>query len=144
MIRPAVAADIPAMVRMAGSFHAAVPSLTRVPFSDMTAAATARLTLANPRALALILDLGAAVGMLVAHETDYPCGPAVFATEDLFWIDREHRGHWAMPMLAAYEEWARTRGAMLVGMVCFNDGRTHRLMERAGFAATELNFVKAI
>lgn len=127
---------------MAGDFHAAVPALGGIAFSVTAATMAARAILANPRALMLVLDLGSPVGLLAAEEVDYPCGAAILTREAMFWIELGYRGAWAARMLTAYEEWARLRGAVIAGMTCFNDGRTHRLMERAGFVATEINFVK--
>lgn len=149
MIRPAVSTDMSALVRMAADFHGAVPHLAAVPFSPLSASASIQQAMASPRAVVLVAVVRVAardqaVGVLAAHEVDYPGGPAIFGRESLFWIDPAHRGRFAVPLLRAYEDWAQGRGIRLIGMTCFDDGRTARLMTRQGYAATEVNFVKAI
>lgn len=145
MIRVATPCDLPALTRMAADFHAAVLHLAAVPFSPLTASAAFQQAMGNPRVVVLVADRDAqAVGVLAAQEVDYIGGPAIFAREILFWIDPDHRGRLAVPLLRAYEAWAQGRGIRLIGMTCFDDGRTPKLMMRLGYAATEVNFVKGL
>lgn len=142
MIREATRRDVPAMIRMARSFHDASPMAT-LPFCDRAAAAATMGAVDDQNTLALILDLDGPVGALVAHLAVYPLGNTITAKEAVFWIEPAARGRWAMKMIRAYEAWATERGAEVIGMSCFGDG-AERLFKRAGFRPAEINTIKGI
>lgn len=136
MIRLAGSADGRAMVAMAEHFHAAmVPDL---PFSPLHAARTFKAALTGQNSLCLVLDVDGPKGALIVQAGEFALGPAIVAKEIVFWIEPEHRGRWFRPMLQEAERWARSVGAAYLGMSCFNDGRTVKIFERAGFAAREI------
>lgn len=143
MIRKATRSDVPAMVGMARDFHNASP-LASLAFSEKAAAAACMAAVDGGNNLAIILDLNGPRGALVAHLTTYPLGDALLAKEDVFWIKPEARGPWAIKLIRAYEQWAHDRGASMVGMSCFADGRTQKLFASAGFTPAEVNSIKAI
>jgi GNAT superfamily N-acetyltransferase len=138
MIRRADLKDAPQMVAMAERFHRATPQLSSLPFSRLRAAQTFMACLASKDHLALALDVNGACGALLVGLSDYPMGPARLAKEIVFWIEPEHRGRWFRKMITHAEDWARSSGASAIGMSCFNDGRTQKVFERAGFEPREI------
>lgn len=143
MIRTATRQDIPALVGMAERFHNASP-VSFLAFDQAAAAFMAAGAIGSPSFLALVLDLSGPSGAIIAQAQPYPLGRQIITKEAVFWIEPEHRGHWARPMMAAYEQWARGLGAVACGMSCFSDGRTIKLFERAGFTPFETHTMKRL
>ena len=142
MIRLAVRADIPALVRMARDFHAASPMRDH-PFSVERAAASACAAIDMPGHVALVLDSDGIHGAILGSVRLYPLGDVVTAHEDVFWIDPSHRGRWGMKMIRAFEDWAKEQGASVIGMSC-PVGTAEPIYRRAGFALIETTFVKGL
>lgn len=143
MIRDAVRRDIPALVAMAGRFHAATP-IAFLDFDPAAAAFMAGAAVGSRSHMAKVLEVGSVVGALIASAGPHPLGRQIIAKEVVFWIEPEHRGKFWRPMIAAYEEWARGMGAVACGLSCFADGRTHKVFERAGFTPAEINTIKRV
>lgn len=141
MIRHAVAADKAALIGMARNFHAAAPELAAHPFCALTAARTAHAHIGQPGALALVLDLGGVVGALLAHVQGLPFSAAKVTREVAFWVEPAARGRWGVAMVRAYENWAQSQGAALIGLACLDD-RAEALFHRLGFARAETMMVK--
>lgn len=93
--------------------------------------------------LALVLDLDGLHGALLGSVRQYPLGPTVSAHEDVFWIDPDHRGLWAVKMIAAFEAWAKARGASIIGLSC-PLGTVERLYTRLGYRPAETTFAKGL
>jgi GNAT superfamily N-acetyltransferase len=144
MIRTAVYADRMRVLAMAKAFHAAsgLPFAFSAPMAD----ALFSVTLGDPEMLCLVLDVdGQARGVLAAQAQMHRFTPVKMAFELLFWVDPNHRGCNARPMLDAYEGWARERGCLYVNMVGLGgDPLTTRLYERRGYQAVERHFMKSL
>lgn len=144
MIRPAVYADRMRVLAMAKAFHAVcgLPFAFSAPMAD----ALFSVALNDAEMLCLVLDVdGQARGVLAAQAEMHRFTPVKMAFELLFWIDPDHRGSSARPMLDAYEGWARERGCLYVNMVGLGgDPLTTRLYERRGYQAVERHFMKSL
>ena len=141
MIREATRADFPAIVRMLRDFHNASPG-RHLPFSEIIAARAAMQAVDDPARLALLWAPSAVHGILAASIRQYPLGDARLASEDVFWIDPSHRGHGA-EMIAAYEAWAVSKGAAVIGISC-PVATAESLYARAGFKPAEVTFAKGL
>jgi GNAT superfamily N-acetyltransferase len=126
------------MVAMAERFHRSTPQISGLPFSKMRAAQVFLSCAESDRHLCLALDVNGVCGAMILGLGDYPLGPALLAKEIVFWVEPDHRGRWWRKMIAAAEEWAISNGAKAIGLSCFNDGRTHKIFERAGYEAREI------
>lgn len=91
--------------------------------------------------LALIHESGH--GILLAVAAPSLLGPFIQAHEIAWWVDPDHRGRSAA-MVGGYEEWAKLKGAKLVGMVSL-DGMPalDQLYTRLGYVKLEQHWVKA-
>lgn len=142
MIRRGKASDLPAAVRMARDFHNGTP-IAHLPFSAAAAAQMFNDMLSRSDCMVDVLEVdGTVCGCIIAHVQRYPLGASNIAREVVFWIDPDHRGAWARKMIEGFEAWAADKGAVLAGMSCFDDGRTYKLFERAGYRRSEVNLIK--
>lgn len=143
MIRPSSLDDLPAMLKMAEKF--AAQYLPDLPFSKLHTARTFRAALADPNACCLtLIDGGVPMGALILQAVSYPLGPVLLAKEVIFWIEEGARGRWWRKMISEAEAWARSIGAVQMGLSCFNDGRTIKIFERAGYLAREVVASRAL
>lgn len=130
------------MVAMAERFHNAVPQLSRFAFSRMAAARAFVASLHDQDAAAWCLDVDGVRGALIGQVMQYPLGAELMAKEVVFWIEPDFRGRFARQMISTFEAWAKSKGAVAIGLSCFADGRTHLLFQRAGYRAAEQNMIK--
>lgn len=145
MIRRAVAADKFRALMLARSFHAA--AALPFPFSPMHAAAVFDASLRNADRLCLVLEIAGKVeGVLVAQAGPHAFGPFKVASELMWWIEPAHRGSGAaLRMIAAYEEWARSRDCQFAHIVGLgSDPAVGRIYERRGYQAVERHFMKPL
>jgi GNAT superfamily N-acetyltransferase len=127
---------------MARDFHAASP-MGHLPFAPEAAGAAAMLAVDSDDRVALVLDIDGLHGALIGSVRRYPLGPTITAYEDVFWIDPEHRGKWAIKLIAAFEAWAISRGAAIIGLSC-PVGTVENLYSRMGYNQSETTFAKAV
>lgn len=143
MIRPARPADRAAIVRMARDFHAAANM--PVAFDPAYAASVAGAYIADDDKLCLVLDQDGPAGVLAAHVYQHPLAPVLAADELMWWIDPDHRGLCAMQMLDAYEQWARAKGCVLIGMATPpSDDKAASIYRRRGYVCAGMHFSKTI
>lgn len=144
MIRLAVENDRMTVIAMAKSFHAA--SGLPFPFSAPMADRIFRMALGSKDALCLVLDVdGKARGVLAAEAQMHRFAPVMMAFELIFWIEPDQRGQNGIPMLDAYEAWARGKGCMFANMVGLGgDPTTTKFYERRGYHAIERQFMKPL
>lgn len=98
-------------------------------------------------AVCFVYDVaGTAQGVLMGVAFEHPYGPVRISKDSLWWIDREHRGGTAaVRMLDAFEKWAKERGCVFGGIAGMGDSpNITRLLERRGYKAAEVHFLKAI
>jgi hypothetical protein len=130
-------------MRMARVFHAAANM--PMAFDAAYAASVAGAYIADDDKLCLVLDRGDPVGILAAHVYRHPLAPVLAADELMWWIEPQHRGLCAMRMLEAYEEWAQSKGCVLIGMAtppC--DDKAASIYGRRGYACAGMHFFKTI
>jgi GNAT superfamily N-acetyltransferase len=143
MIRHAVEADRPDMVRMGRDFVRA--SGLPLPFDAAWADHSLAGHMAQPDRLAMVLELnGAPRGMLCAAQVQSPLAPVRVASELVFWIDPPARGRWALQMIRAYEAWAKEQGCALVSLATVGAKGADALYRRCGFAPAERHFMKVL
>lgn len=143
MIRRAEMGDAPAIVAMARRFAAAAG--TGLPFGAAYADARARQVIGDPNGVALLWDAGRGPqGVLAGLVRHHALFPVIVASELIWWIEPDARGHAARPMLRAFEAWAESRGAERIELACF-DERTAAFYARAGYEAqAERHFARAL
>lgn len=130
MIRRADMGDTLAITAMAKRFADA--AATGLPFSAAYAEARARSVIADPMGVVILWDDGHPRGVLAGVIRQHLLFPVAVASELLWWIEPDARGHAARPMLRAFEAWAEAHGADRVEMACFDD-RAGALYARAGY-----------
>lgn len=141
-VRPAVAADVPRIVEMGVRFVAE---------SEYW-----KLGTANPdKIVALvmsIIDLGGVfvaedgpgvVGMLCGCLSDHPMMDSLIASELAWWVDPEYRGSAGARLIAAFEGWAREKGADVVHVVAPNQ-RVAAHYRKRGYVEMETSFMRRI
>ncbi|WP_306130993.1 GNAT family N-acetyltransferase [Roseovarius sp. MMSF_3350] len=142
MIRHATRRDVPEMVRMGQDFVATcgVP----LPFDPVYATHVLNAQIDAEDRLAFVLHLhGRAVGMLCACVVTSPLAPALFAQEQVFWIDPDHRGgKWALGLIRAYVTWAKKEGCFIASMSAIGDNRAAALYERCEFKPADTNYLR--
>lgn len=96
-------------------------------------------------ALALVDDEDTANGLLLALVTPPLVVPVWIAKETAWWVEPNCRGMEAFKMVEQYEEWAKARGAKLIGMSSMaGDKRVAAFYQRKGYHLAEQNFLKAV
>lgn len=83
-------------------------------------------------------------GVLMAMTFDHPFGAGKWAKETVWYIAPSARGRAALPMLDAYEAWAREQGCVVIGMASLATNDVSRIYERRGYAPAETHFVKPL
>jgi GNAT superfamily N-acetyltransferase len=137
-IRPAEVRDIPRIVEMAASLHAA----TRFAFLPFDPAKFTRVVAAciqHPERCALVAEHdGALAGMLLGYLGTYPFCEALFAGDIVVFVEPARRGTQAAHgLVGAFRAWAVECGAR---ELCFGVGtemgaeRAGRFYEKLGFA----------
>jgi GNAT superfamily N-acetyltransferase len=134
-VRPATAADIPALVDMGQAFHTA----SQLPCAygrDIMAGVFARMIEADSAAV-LMTDRGMFCGML----NPAYCDPSwVYAVEVMWWS----RGD-GMALLRAFEEWAQQAGAKEIRMTSLAAlPRADRILRHVGYSPAEISYSKVV
>ncbi len=143
MIRHALSADRPHMVRMGEEFLRV--SGLPMTFDAGWAAHSLAVHMSDQERLSLVLDLPAGVsGMLCAGCVMSPLVPKKVATELVFWIDADARGPWAQKMIAAYEDWAKRQGCQFVSLAAIGERGADILYRRCGYVAAERHYMKEL
>lgn len=83
-------------------------------------------------------------GVIMARTFLHPFGAGLWAKETVWWIDPSHRGRNGFKMLAAYEDWARSKGCASIGMASLATNDVSSIYRRCGYVAAETHFVKAL
>lgn len=141
-IRPAIAADISALVHMGERFLAASPYadvLTKNP-QQM---ATLCQQLIDGTGVILVLDGGSGpVGMIGLYCAPHFLSGDLSVGEVFWWVDPDQRGQGVRLMRAA-ETWARERGAVAMQMVAPDD-RVGALYQRLGYQPVERTYLRVL
>lgn len=131
MIRPAIEADIPAVIDLIERLAVAV-SGPQKPCRIRTGETLAGL-LHDPQGVILVSDRGFIAGRIIQTVIS----PEPVAVE-LGWYAEDRSG---LALLRAFEAWASDRGATLIKLSC-NGGAAQRILERAGYRVAEIQMVK--
>jgi hypothetical protein len=153
-VRLAAPADKAEVVRLlrdsreAAGFDAAtgVTGFT-FPFEPVYAEHLFRAHISTPFGFCHVLDLGGdkLFGVLMATASEHPFGPVWLARETVWWIEPGARGHSAVRMLDAYEDWAERLNCKFVGMAGMGeDPEVAKLYLRRGYRKAETHFLKAL
>ena len=145
MIRPGTIKDFGAVERMLHDFHAAKAGQFDAALYDrLHFRGLYRVLMSDPkRGLVVISEVeGEPVGVLLAVATISAFAPIIATEELMWWVDPTARGRDTLRMLDAYEEWADSLGAKIVGLSHFGD-RAPKSYARRGFISAESKHVKA-
>lgn len=140
------AGDVPALVDMVAEFRAEVAAVSSVPFDAGHTADLLGGLIASPSGFVGVVRnrATAPVGCLVAAVGDYPFAPVAAADELIFYIAPEWRGgRAALDLLASYEAWAVSVGAVVMGLT-YTGKACGALYRRAGFVPVEHKFIKMV
>lgn len=136
MIRPATLDDMPTILALGAEFLAESPHRW-VPFDPDAFSGFAAHMIEH--GAIFLSDDGFIGGMLV------PCyfNPAFTFASELFWFARKE----GRQLREAFEAWARAAGADAIaasGLVDDREAAVRRIWTRAGYAASEIAFMKRI
>lgn len=146
----AVAADIPAVLRLCRAFLEAANLFPGAEFCPASMAATLERMIADPASILLIATMpgGEVVGM--AAGVTYPAyfNATVKLGTELFWyVDPDQRGIVGPALLRAIEDKARAMGCQQWVMGALASQRPEavaRLYGRYGYSPAEATFIKAL
>lgn len=96
--------------------------------------------------IALLLCYGdTAVGILAASvSSNILCPRWKVASENLWYVTKEHRGKASKWLLDAYEFWAKKMGAKVIHTASFGNKVIDRLYKQRGYTLVEHSFIKVI
>ena len=142
IVREATFKDRVGMMRLGRHFIEA--SGLPITYDAIHADHMARLYIGSETHLASVLEAkdGAIVGMLLAAVGTHQFAPVTVASEVLWWIEPEHRGH-GLKMIRFYLAWATAKGARFVGLSS-RDERTGQIYGRFGFQKADQHWVRFI
>lgn len=139
MVRRATADDRAAILRLLKEAHGAAA----LPFAFSAPHISLMLDAHMSDGLVLVTGKPAR-GVLMAMTFDHPFGAGKWAKETVWYIAPSARGRAALPMLDAYEAWAREQGCTTIGMASLATNDVSRIYERRGYAPVETHFVKSL
>lgn len=143
MIRKAGSADRLRVVSLLRDSHAAAGFT--FPFRPAHAEALFKAHAADDGACCIVYETERQVqGVLMARTFMHPFGAGLWAKETVWWIDAGYRGRSGIAMLAAYEDWARGKGCVSIGMASLATNDVSAIYRRCGYAPAETHFVKAL
>lgn len=134
MIRPATTADIPAILGMVENLRTA----TAQPQALDRSHAAGFLAALIGSGLVLVVDRGGPCGFLAASVGQTSINPERVAVEHGWWCEAPG---WGLRLLRRLEAWAAEQGCTVVRMSTA-PGSLDRLMERTGYRAAEVAWVK--
>lgn len=143
MIRMAALADRMRVVLLLRDSHSAAGF--NFPFRPAYAEALFKAHADGPDACCIVYQAdGHAQGVLMARAFAHPFGAGLWAKETVWWIDPAHRGRSGLAMLTAYEDWARGKGCVSIGMASLTSNDVSGIYRRCGYVPAETHFVKAL
>lgn len=146
-IRPAVPADVPAIVAMGRRFHAVSPYAALAEYDEDALEAVFYRMIASKDATIIVAGEDEPVGCIGLLVTPLFFAPGMKVCNELFWwVDPEERGC-GMDLATTGEHWARLAGADIFAMSSIAEiegARVDRLLERRGMTKTETTFMKAL
>lgn len=135
-MREATEVDVPALVEMAGRFHAGVEH--RFPFDADHMAAQFRAFMANDAAVILVEGGGFIVGVAAPAISN----PHWIAAHEVLWWSEDGGG---LRLLRAFEDWARDFGADEVKMSHpVGEDRLLGILGRLGHEIAEVAYTKGL
>lgn len=136
MVRPATYDDIPAIVDMGVSFHAASP--IQAPYDPAASAEFAKRLIDAPEGAVFVSDRGMIGGMMAPAY----CAPGWIMAVELFWWSEDRSG---LALLSEFEKWAQAGGASEVRMTTLHGlEAADKILSRKKYAPVETSYVKVI
>ena len=134
-VRPATEDDLPRLMGYADSFLSYHPVTSMFPRERDAMEATLRKLMSDENGALLVHDHGVIGGII----SPLWCAPSVIVATELFWwADAQGR-----PLMKAFEEWAREKGAELVQMLMIMGRKdVSAIYDRAGYAPVELSYMR--
>lgn len=139
-IRPAGAADVPAIVAMGQRFLREVYAGCLEESPPHLQAFAERLVAQEDTALLVATLGGRPVGMIAAYLYEHPFSGDRVCSELVWWVEPEHRGQ-GVRLLRAAEAWGRAKGAHRMHMIAPSEP-VATLYERLGYRLLERTYDK--
>jgi GNAT superfamily N-acetyltransferase len=145
IIRPATVADIPWLIEAGERAQKESPNYAELPASSADQ---------YKQLVRILLQPDAVCVRVVGDGTGFICGAlepavwfeAVYAVQNLLWVEPLHRGSGrAWRLIAAFEQWARDKGARRIynGISSgINEEKVGRFYQKMGYAPAGPTFVK--
>jgi hypothetical protein len=147
IVRRAIAADLPAILKMSAQF---VPSLgIGVEYDEVSASQTFANLLSQETSVLLVAEGDEVCGMLGGLIYPHFFNTSRLIAQELFWwVDPEARGTRAGLLLwQGFEDWARGQGAHNVSMIAIAQmdcERIGRMYEKRGYRPMESSYVRTL
>ena len=140
MIRPAVDADLGALVALARRFHSSSQYREWSLFDGSVCDAMLRQMLDDEASCIMVDDdYRGAIGFTLAP---LPYSPQVTRVERFWWVNPEHRGI-GMRLYQAADKWAAENAVEIRSLVApANAYEVHGMYARMGYRPVEITFVK--
>lgn len=146
MIRPAVPADLPELLRMASAFHSVSGVADIIPLDRDTLERLLLSLIDAETGVIIVLEgegglIGATGALLHPH---YFNSAHLTGSELFWWIDPEHRGKGGL-LFDALEEWVRSMGAgsfSMIALEALEPERVGLIYRRRGYRPLEHNYIK--
>lgn len=147
-VRPAAAADIPALVEMGRAMHAESPRFARFGFNPDKVAALAAGVIPGGGALVAERD-GIIVGMMAGFVVAQWFSDDLIASDFVLYLqpDERRKGRAAFMLVRAFEEWAKSQGAIDIApgtTTGIDPEGTARFYEKMGYGRTGFAFHKEV
>lgn len=142
MIREATHDDIPALIECANNFHAECPD--EYTYNQERVELMLDACMSNPDNVIFVIDVdGLVVGGIIGVLAELWMSTDLVATELGWFVNKDYRGREALKLLQSYEDWAESKGAVLITVADIH-GVTNLapLYERRGYRKTETTYSK--
>jgi hypothetical protein len=143
LIRPAIVADVPALLDMGVQFHRESIYADLITLDKtVVSRSLAHLTTAEAAVFLVADDVGEVTGAICGVIGPHYMTGTLAASELFWWIAPERRGH-GLRLLAAYEDALQKRGVKFSGMIAPRGSELlGRVYDRRGYRVSETVYVK--
>lgn len=144
LIRPAVLSEIPALWQLVQAYAEEINPAGQKP-QERATKRTLMALIAHPTGVVLVRDQNGSVqGMLAGSIGTSPWAETRIADYLIFYLCPACRGgRAALSMLRAYEQWAASKGAEVVG-VSDTGSQLGRLLKRQGYQPAEQKYLRCL
>lgn len=97
----------------------------------------------NEAIVILLCDEDIPVGMMALMSAPTPFWQGFLASEQVWWVEEDHRGKESLRMVSIAEEWARRSGCTGICMSALDSNSSvSKIYERKGYKLSELAYLK--